>query len=63
MAKKACKRCKHIVKKEVEVCPACRNNSFTNTWKGRIIIIDPVRSLIAKKIDAKVAGEYAIKIR
>ena len=63
MAKKACKKCKFLVDKNVENCPACKNNTYATTWKGRIIIVDPVRSIIAQKIDAKIKGEYAIKVR
>jgi len=58
--KKICKNCKYLV--EGNVCPICKKNQFTDTMKGRIIITDSEKSEIAKKLDLKVKGEYAIKI-
>ena len=46
-----------------EVCPVCGGNQFTNTWKGRIAILNSEKSEIAKKLEIKKDGEYAIKIR
>lgn len=60
MKKKACKKCKILV--EGEECPLCKGNQFVTNWKGRIHIIDANKSEIAKKIDIKSKGEYAIKV-
>ena len=38
-------------------------DDFSPTWQGRIFIIDPAKSEIAKKLDIKQKGEYAIKVR
>jgi len=59
--KKVCRKCKIFVDKEV--CPVCGGNQFTNTWKGRIAILNSEKSEIAKKLEIKKDGEYAIKIR
>lgn len=59
--KKVCKGCKLFV--TGEVCPICKKNQFSTNWKGRIIILNPEKSGIAKKIGATIAGEYAIKVR
>ncbi|MEK6907367.1 MAG: transcription elongation factor subunit Spt4 [Nanoarchaeota archaeon] len=61
MAKKVCKKCKMFVEKDV--CPNCQGNQFTNTWKGRITILNAEKSEIAKKLEIKKDGEYAIKTR
>ncbi|MAG20389.1 DNA-directed RNA polymerase subunit E'' [archaeon] len=61
MKKKVCKKCKIVVAKDE--CPICKGRQFTDNWQGRLIVIDPEKSDIAKKIDIKVKGEYAIKIR
>ncbi|HII14573.1 MAG TPA: DNA-directed RNA polymerase subunit E'', partial [Nanoarchaeota archaeon] len=37
--------------------------NFTETWKGRITILDAEKSEIAKKVGITVKGEYAIKVR
>ena len=61
MKKKACKKCKIFV--EGNECPICKGNKFSTNWQGRINVIDPENSDIAKKIEIKVKGEYAIKVR
>jgi len=60
MKKKACKSCKIFV--EGDECPVCKGSQFVTNWKGRLYIIDANKSEIAKKIGAKVKGEYAIKV-
>ena len=61
MVKKVCKKCKLFV--EGSICPNCGGNDFINTWKGRISILNAEKSEVAKKLDIKKEGEYAIKIR
>lgn len=59
--KKVCKKCRIFV--EGPVCPICKNSTFTETWKGRINILDVNKSEIAKKVGIDIKGEYAIKVR
>ena len=59
--KNTCKNCKMFY--DGNVCPGCKSTQKANTWKGRINILDPNASDISKKIDIKVKGEYAIKVR
>jgi len=61
MKKKVCKRCKVFV--EGSECPFCKGNQFATSWQGRINFLQADKSMIAKKIDVKDNGEYAIKIR
>jgi len=61
MSKKVCKKCKIVV--EGNECPVCKGNQFSNNWQGRLYIIDPNKSYIAKKVSNTVKGEYAIKVR
>jgi DNA-directed RNA polymerase subunit E" len=60
MKKKACKNCKLFV--EGDECPSCKGTQFITNWKGRLYVLDANKSEIAKKIEAKVKGEYAIKV-
>ncbi len=60
MKKKVCKKCMIVV--EGNECPICKASNFVTNWKGRVYILDAQKSMIAKKIDAPVAGEYAIKV-
>lgn len=60
MAQKACKNCKFIF--EGEKCPKCGSEESNETFKGKIIIIKPEESEIAKKLNIKEKGVYAIKL-
>ena len=35
--------------------------TFTDTWKGKIVVLNPEESEIAKKLKLNDKGEYAIK--
>ena len=59
--KKACRKCKIFVTKDK--CPICGGTDFSDNWQGRIQILDADKSEIAKKINIKQKGEYAIKVR
>jgi len=61
MPKKVCRKCKIFVKGEK--CPICNSSEFTESWTGRIFILNPEKSTIAQKLGIKVKGEYAIKVR
>lgn len=59
---KACKICKTIF--EVgDKCPNCGSKEYTEAFKGRIVVLDPDKSEIAKKINLKEKGDFAIKTR
>jgi DNA-directed RNA polymerase subunit E" len=60
MAKKACKICKRIV--TGDKCAIHPEAKLSETWKGRIIILNPAKSEIAKKLDITEPGEYAIRV-
>ena len=60
MAKeKACRKCKTVYKGTK--CPKCGSEEASDTFKGKIFILRPEESEIAKKINIKEKGEYAIK--
>ncbi len=59
--KKACKRCRVFV--EGDECPLCKGNQFTQSWNGRVALLDASQSLIAKRMGVANNGEYAIKIK
>ncbi|PIU75830.1 DNA-directed RNA polymerase subunit E'' [Candidatus Pacearchaeota archaeon CG06_land_8_20_14_3_00_35_12] len=56
---KVCKKCKIFV--EDEKCPICGDSNFTETWKGKVIILNPETSEIAKRLKLEKEGAYAIK--
>jgi DNA-directed RNA polymerase subunit E" len=59
---KACKICNTIYE-EKEKCPNCGSNESTDSFKGRIVILDPDKSEIAQKLKLKNKGNFAIKTR
>ena len=60
MAKeKACKNCKRIY--EGDVCPNCEKKEFSDTFKGKIEIVDPEKSELAKEMKINKKGLYAIR--
>lgn len=60
MTKKICKVCKMIY--EGEKCPNCSSQEYSESFKGRVIILDPEHSEIAQHLKIKKKGSYAIKI-
>ena len=58
--KKICKSCKLFV--TGDTCPNCKTSDFSDSYKGRITILDPEKSEIAKKLNIKFKGEYAIRV-
>ena len=58
---KACKICNTIY--EGEKCPKCDSREATDSFKGRIILLNPEKSEIAPKLKLKDKGNFAIKTR
>jgi len=61
MVELACKRCKFI-NIDAEVCKNCGSTELTKEWYGYVIILNPDKSEIAKKLDIKTPGRYALKV-
>jgi len=65
--RRVCKKCRMFVEGKVcpvndPDCPTVKHNQYATSWQGRVNIIDANKSEIAKAINAKVKGEYAIKV-
>jgi DNA-directed RNA polymerase subunit E" len=60
MGKLACKICKKLVLGDR--CPIHPDAKLAEAWKGKIIILDPNNSELAKKMNINDKGEYAIRI-
>jgi len=59
MGKLACKICKKLV--TGDKCPIHPDAKLSETWKGKIIVLDPQNSELAKKMKITDKGEYAIR--
>lgn len=46
-----------------QVCPICNSASLSKDWSGYVVIIDPKESIIAEKLEIKLPGKYALKVR
>lgn len=57
---KACKVCHQLT--EENVCPTCHSPT-SKTWQGYVIVQDPKKSRIARRMNIKNAGKYALKVR
>ncbi len=58
---KACKICNTIY--EGGKCSRCESKESTESFKGRIVILNPENSEIAKKLNIKNKGNFAIRTR
>ena len=64
MAKKlAHKQTKELIPDNMIREKGLRKADFTPSWQGRISVLNPEKSAIAKKIGIANKGEYAIKVR
>lgn len=61
MKSKACRICKKIY--EGDKCPDCGSKESTENFKGRVFILNTEKSEIAKKLNIKQKGNFAIKTR
>jgi len=60
MAKeKACKNCKFIY--EGDTCPKCGKKDASDSFKGKVEIVNPEKSELAKHLKVSKKGVYAIK--
>jgi len=45
------------------VCPRCKTPTLSDDYSGLLIVFDPENSAIAKAINIKEKGRYALKVR
>lgn len=60
MVEKSCKQCKAIF--EGQKCPQCGSTEFVDKFKGRVAVINPDQSEIAKNLNIKKKGQYSVKL-
>ena len=61
LSERACTSC-HFITKD-SVCPKCRSQSLSDDFGGLLIVFDPENSAIAKAMNIKEKGRYALKVR
>ncbi|NOZ81957.1 MAG: DNA-directed RNA polymerase subunit E'' [Candidatus Micrarchaeota archaeon] len=60
MPEQACRLCRRLV--AGNLCPACRSNDLTRSWKGILVVFD-TSSEMAKEAGLSSPGKYAVKVR
>jgi DNA-directed RNA polymerase subunit E" len=61
MSEKACSICHFITK--YNICPKCKSSSLSDDFGGLLIVFEPETSAIAKAMNIKEKGRYALKVR
>ncbi|MEQ9714876.1 MAG: transcription elongation factor subunit Spt4 [Candidatus Asgardarchaeia archaeon] len=61
MPLRACRRCHALT--TGSRCPICKSTDLTTDFSGIVIINNPENSIIAKKLNIKQPGMYALKVR
>ena len=56
----ACKKCSFLT--ATDPCPQC-GGQMSKEWQGYLVILDPDRSEIARKMGITQAGKYALRVR
>lgn len=54
-----CRNCRRFTPEKI--CPVCKSTNLSQSWKG-LVIINDVNSEIAKKLNIKMPGRYALYV-
>ena len=57
---KACKNCRLVY--EGDICPSCGRKEISESFKGKVEIIEPEKCEIGKQLKVNKKGTYAIKL-
>ena len=58
---RACKTC-HAITDQTTKCPRC-GGELSREWQGYLVVIDPEKSEIARKMGIHAAGRYALRVK
>ncbi|MEM2896451.1 MAG: transcription elongation factor subunit Spt4 [Candidatus Bathyarchaeia archaeon] len=61
MSLKACRNCRMV--SNGPICPNCKSSNLSKDWEGLLIIIDVENSEVARKLNIKAPGKYALRVR
>lgn len=57
---KACRNCRSIT--DQNKCPRC-SGEVSREWQGYLVVIDPDKSEIARKMGIHASGRYALRVK
>ena len=58
----ACGECHLVLNDGVDQCPRHPSAKVSSDWTGYVIIVNPERSEIAKRLQVEKPGRYALKV-
>ena len=58
----ACGECGLILPDDIDQCNHHPTSPVSSDWAGYVIIMDPSRSEIAKRLNVEIPGNYALKV-
>ena len=58
----ACGECHLVLADGVDQCPRHPSSRGSSDWNGYVIIMQPNRSEIAKRLQVELPGKYALKV-
>ena len=61
MAEKVCRKCMRLV--NADKCEICESADLAEEWTGLVVVIDPLKSEIAKRMNIELSDKYALKVR
>lgn len=61
MAEYVCRTCHRVL--EGKSCSHCGTEVVSADWTGYVIVLDPEKSQIARRLNVSSQGKYALKVR
>ncbi len=58
----SCGECHLVLMDGIDQCPRCPSAPVSSDWTGYVIIVNPERSEIAKRLQVDKPGRYALKV-
>ena len=58
----ACSECHLILADGIDQCSRCPSAPVSSDWTGYVVVMNPSRSEIARRLTIDVPGNYALKV-
>lgn len=58
----ACSECHLILGDGIDQCSRCPSAPVSSDWSGYVVVMNPPRSEIARRLSISVPGNYALKV-
>ncbi len=58
----ACSECHLILAEGIDQCSRCPSAPVSSDWSGYVVVMNPSRSEIARRLSIEAPGSYALKV-